>query len=82
MKFDYKVKYKGKWYLPGEEIEEEKKEAEKSTSLPFEKPFTKTEINRMSTDALKSLADENNVPGYEEMTGAALKEYFISLFEL
>ena len=23
MKFDYKVKYKGKWYLPGEEIQEE-----------------------------------------------------------
>ena len=78
MKFDYKVKYKGKWYLPGEEIEE----AEEHASLPFEKPFTKTEINRMSTDALKALAAENNVSGYEEMTGAALKEYFISLFEL
>ena len=78
MKFDYKVKYKGKWYLPGEEIEE----AEEHASLPFEKPFTKTEINRMSTDALKVLAAENNVPGYEEMTGASLKEYFINLFEL
>ncbi len=78
MKFDYKVKYKGKWYLPGEEIEE----AAEPASLPFEKPFTKTEINRMSTDALKALAAENGVPGYEEMTGAALKEYFINLFEL
>ena len=78
MKFEYKVKYKGKWYLPGEEIEE----AGSSASLPFEKPFTKTEINRMSTDALKVLAAENNVPGYEEMTGASLKEYFINLFEL
>lgn len=78
MKFDYKVKYKGKWYLPGEEIEE----AAEHASLPFEKPFTKTEINRMSTDALKALAAENDVPGYEEMTGASLKEYFINLFEL
>lgn len=78
MKFDYKVKYKGKWYLPGEEIEE----AAEHASLPFEKPFTKTEINRMSTDALKTLAAENDVPGYEEMTGSSLKEYFINLFEL
>nr|DAF82224.1 MAG TPA: Rho termination factor, N-terminal domain [Caudoviricetes sp.] len=82
MVFDHKVKYKGKWYLPGEEIEEEKEEAEESASLPFEKTFTKTEINRMSTEALKSLAAENNVPGYEEMTGASLKEYFINLLNL
>lgn len=82
MKFDYKVKYKGKWYLPGEEIEEEKEEAVKIASMPFDKPFTKTEINRMSTDALKTLAAENDVPGYEEMTGSSLKEYFINLFEL
>ena len=82
MKFDYKVKYKGRWYLPGEEIEEEKEEAVKLASMSFDKPFTKTEINRMSTDALKALAAENNVPGYEEMTGASLKEYFINLFEL
>lgn len=82
MKFDYKVKYKGRWYLPGEEIEEEKEEAVKFDSMSFDKPFTKTEINRMSTDALKTLAAENGVPGYEEMTGASLKEYFINLFEL
>ena len=79
MVFDHKVKYKGKWYLPGEEIEEVE---ESASSLPFEKTFTKTEINRMSTEALKSLAAENNVPGYEEMTGASLKEYFINLLNL
>lgn len=82
MKFDYKVKYKGRWYLPGEEIEEEKEEAVKFAYMTFDKPFTKTEINRMSTDALKALAAENDVPGYEEMTGSSLKEYFINLFEL
>lgn len=82
MKFDYKVKYKGRWYLPGEEIEEEKEEEVKFASMTFDKPFTKTEINRMSTDALKALAAENDVPGYEEMTGSSLKEYFINLFEL
>lgn len=82
MKFDYKVKYKGRWYLPGEEIEEEKEEAVKFAPMTFDKPFTKTEINRMSTDALKALAAENDVHGYEEMTGSSLKEYFINLFEL
>ena len=29
MKFDYKVKYKGKWYLPGEEIPEETADLQK-----------------------------------------------------
>lgn len=74
---EYTVKRNGKWYHAGDVIEEAS-----ASSLPFEKPFTKTEINRMSTDALKALAAENNVPGYEEMTGASLKEYFINLFEL
>lgn len=78
MKFDHKVKYNGKWYLPGQEIEE----AGSPASLPFDQRFTKTEINRMSTDDLKSLAAENGVVGYESMTGSALKEYFINLFGL
>lgn len=82
MKFDHKVKYNGKWYLPGEEIEEKRESAETADSLPFEKPFTKTEINRMSTDELRSMAAENDVPGYENMKGAELKAYFIKLFEL
>ena len=79
MVFDHKVKYKGKWYLPGEEIEE----VDSSTSpLPFEKAHTKTEINRMSVDDLKALAAENDVPGYEDMTCTALKEYFINMLNL
>ncbi len=76
---EYTVKRNGKWYHAGEEIDE----AEKTASLPFnDKVFTKTEINRMSTDALKTLAAENEVVGYESMTGSALKEYFINLFGL
>lgn len=78
MKFDHKVKYNGKWYLPGQEI----KEVGETASLPFDQRFTKTEINRMSTDDLKSLAAENGVVGYESMTESALKEYFINLFGL
>ena len=72
---EYTVKRNGKWYHAGEKIDE----AVKTASLPFDgKAFTKTEINRMSTDDLKSLAAENEVVGYESMTGSALKEYFIN----
>ena len=44
---EYTVKRNGKWYHAGEKIDE----AVKTASLPFDgKAFTKTEINRMSTD--------------------------------
>ena len=36
----------------------------------------------MSVDNLKALAAENDVPGYEDMTGTALKEYFINMLNL
>ena len=76
---EYTVKRNAKWYHAGDAIEE----VEESTSpLPFEKVHTKTEINRMSVDDLKSLAAENDVPGYEDMTGTALKEYFINMLNL
>ena len=73
---EYTVKRNGKWYHAGDVIEEVE---ESASSLPFEKAHTKTEINRMSVDDLKALAAENDVPGYEDMTGTALKEYFINL---
>lgn len=76
---EYTVKRNGKWYHAGNVIEEVE---ESASSLPFEKAHTKTEINRMSVDDLKALAAENDVPGYEDMTGTALKEYFINLLNL
>lgn len=76
---EYTVKRNGKWYHAGDVIEEVE---ESASSLPFEKVHTKTEINRMSVDDLKALAAENDVPGYEDMTGTALKEYFINLLNL
>ncbi len=76
---EYTVKRNGKWYHAGDVIEEVE---ESASSLPFEKAHTKTEINRMSVDDLKALAAENDVPGYEDMTGTALKEYFINLLNL
>jgi hypothetical protein len=76
---EYTVKRNGKWYHAGDVIEEVE---ESASSLPFEKVHTKTEINRMNVDDLKALAAENDVPGYEDMTGTALKEYFINLLNL
>lgn len=76
---EYTVKRNGEWYHAGDVIEEVE---ESASSLPFEKVHTKTEINRMNVDDLKALAAENDVPGYEDMTGTALKEYFINLLNL
>lgn len=82
MVFDHKVKYKGKWYLPGEEIEEKVDEAVGTASISFEKPYTKTEINTMKVDDLRSMARNTGVESADDMTGAELKEYFINLFNL
>lgn len=81
MKFDYKVKYKGKWYLPGEEIPEETV-TEVKEEIPKETAYTKTEINRMSTADLQKLAAEHGVSGAEEISGAELKKILIEKFGL
>lgn len=81
MKFDYKVKYKGKWYLPGEEIPEETV-TEVKEEIPEETAYTKTEINRMSTADLQKLAAEHGVVGAEEISGAELKKILIEKFGL
>ena len=81
MKFDYKVKYKGKWYLPGEEIPEETV-TEVKEEIPEETAYTKTEINRMSTADLQKLSAEHGVSGAEEISGAELKKILIEKFEL
>lgn len=41
------------------------------------KPYTKTEINRMSTAELKDFAREHGIDGAEDMTGAELKKVLI-----
>ena len=43
---------------------------------------TKTEINRMSTAELQTLALENGIDGADEMTGAELKKVLIEKFGL
>lgn len=46
------------------------------------KQYTKTEINRMSTAELQSLALENDIDGADEMTGGELKKILIEKFGL
>lgn len=74
MVYEYKVKHKGKWYLPGEEIPEE-------TEQPTQ-PYTKTDINRMSTADLQKLAREKEIENADSFSGADLKKMLIELMNL
>ena len=71
------MKMNGKWYKAGEEISLAKPQEEVKQNQ-----YTKTEINRMSTAELQTLALENDVDGADEMTGAELKKVLIEKFEL
>ena len=71
------MKMNGKWYKAGEEISLAKPQEEVKQNQ-----YTKTEINRMSTAELQTLALENDVDGADEMTGAELKKVLIEKFGL
>ena len=71
------MKMNGKWYKAGEEISLAKPQAEAKQNQ-----YTKTEINRMSTAELQTLALENGIDGSNEMTGAELKKVLIDKFGL
>lgn len=47
-----------------------------------EEQFTKTEINRMPINELKSIAAANGIEGLVDMTGAELKRVLIEKFGL
>lgn len=86
MKFDHKVKYKGKWYMPGEEIKEEEEDSvssdfSKYMNAPVEKrEYTRTEIYRLPTAELKALAKENGID--DSLNGGELKKLLIEKFGL
>jgi len=95
VKYDHRVKANGKYYAAGENVPEtEKGTVVEETLLPFsdeditfeEKPegkkYTKTEIIRMNKAELQELAKNIGVEGTDEMSGAELKEYIISVFGL
>lgn len=74
MKFDHKVKHRGKWYMPGQEVPEEKK----GNSFPY----NKTEINRMPTSELQELANKVGIENAYSINGGDLKSILIEKFQL
>lgn len=90
------MKVNGKWIYAGDEITKGKKsDSDFSTymnqpeecGLPFttvpdEKKYTKTEINRMSTAEIKAFAKEQGVQNADGMTGAELKKVLIDMLDL
>lgn len=84
MVYECKTKYKGKWYMPGEEVPEEKSPVSSDFMNPPKKPiaYTKTEINRMSTADLQKLATEQGIENAQATSGAELKEILIAKFNL
>ena len=98
MVFKHLVKHNGKYYpagtdvpVGGKPVEDKKTEKPKKDDFSQymnkqeetkEIEYTKTEINRMSTAELKSLAIENGIDGADEMTGADLKKLLIEYFKL
>lgn len=77
MKAQYTVKFNGKWYKAGEEIPQNT-----TSESPDFKQYTKSEINRMSTAELQSLAKEHGIVDADETTGGELKKILIEKFGL
>ena len=88
MKFSHLVKYNGQYYPAGSDVpvgdNPVKEVVEKDVKPIVEKQpqYTKTEINRLSTAELKSLALKQGIDNAEEMTGADLKKVLIEKFGL
>ena len=88
MKFSHLVKYHGQYYPAGADVpvgdNSVKEVVEKDVKSIVEKQpqYTKTEINRLSTAELKSLASKQGIDNAEEMTGADLKKVLIEKFGL
>ena len=84
MKYPYIVGKNGVWYPAGTEVPEDTSPitSDKLTEKRVNNGHTKTEINRMSTAELQTLALENGIDGSNEMTGAELKKVLIEKFGL
>lgn len=82
MVYECKTKYKGKWYMPGEEVLEGKSPVPSDFMNPPNITYTKTEINRMSTADLQKLAAEQGIENAQATSGAELKEILIAKFNL
>lgn len=92
MVYDHMVKVNGQYYQAGEEVPEIEYAAGDENSLPFydeetlesrgEKPYTKSEITRMSTAELQNLAAAEGIENAFETNGNELKKILIQHFNL
>lgn len=93
MVYPYIVNKDGVWYQAGTEVpdgtpivkeDKAKEDFSKFMNAPIEKSksYTKTEINRMSTADLQTLATEQGIEDAEELSGSELKKVLIEKFEL
>ena len=79
----HSIKHDGVWYKVGDEVPESNSNSAPSDFMnPPETPYTKTEINRMSTADLKKLASENGIENATEINGGDLKKMLIKKFGL
>lgn len=93
MRVAHSTKIGGVWYPAGAEVPEGtnpivdkkvevKQEVVETPKVEDTPKYTKTEINRMPLDELKSLATEKGVDGADDMTGGELKKLLIEMFNL
>lgn len=84
MIYPYIVNKNGVWYPSGADVPEDISPitTDNLTEKFVNNGHTKTEINRMSTAELQTLALENGIDGADEMTGAELKKVLIEKFGL
>lgn len=91
MKYDHIVKFNGKYYAAGENVPEggEVPSPDKVDAFDVEpaadngeKQYTKTDINKMTTAELQTLAATSGIDGAFEKTGGELKKALIELMGL
>lgn len=93
MVYDHMVKANGKYYQTGEDVPEIKDMAESESSMPFsddeitletqeDKPYTKSDIQRMKKAELLEIAKNTGVEGADDMTREELAEYLLNVFGL
>ncbi len=90
MIYKHQVKYNGKYYPAGADVPvgvkpvDDKKVQDDSadTSTKGVIMYTKTDINRMSTSDLKSLAKSEGIKDADTLSGADLKKVLIEKFGL
>lgn len=93
MVYDHMVKANGKYYQSGEDVPEIDDMAGGESSLPYsddditletqeEKPYTKSDIQRMKKAELLEIARNTGVEGADDITREELAEYLLNVFGL